>query len=108
MESIKNARLKKIAEISGAGKEPFAYSFRKTHSSSDLHELYKALSPGASDVSNRIVRFAGRIMIRRVFGKLAFFEMQDEVGKIQLYIDQKRLGKDQFKRIKDWTDSGMR
>lgn len=107
MESIRNARLKKISDISGAGKEPFAYSFLKTHTTAELHDTYKALSPGAFDESNVTVSFAGRVMIRRIFGKLAFFEMQDEFGKIQLYIDQKRLGKDEFKSIKDWTDSGI-
>jgi lysyl-tRNA synthetase class 2 len=44
-------------------------------------------------------------MMRRFFGKLAFFEMQDQSGNIQLYIDKKKLGSE-FKKMKDWTDSG--
>ena len=48
---------------------------------------------------------AGRIMARRVFGKLAFFTLQDDTGIIQLYIDKGRLG-DEFAKLKQWTDSG--
>ena len=43
--------------------------------------------------------------MRRVFGKLAFFELQDDTGSIQLYLEAGRLG-DAFKTIKDWTDAG--
>lgn len=43
--------------------------------------------------------------MRRIFGKLAFFELQDDTGTIQLYIEKGRL-EDEFKNIKDWTDSG--
>lgn len=35
-------------------------------------------------------------MTRRVFGKLAFFTLQDESGIIQLQFDKNRLG-DNFK-----------
>ena len=43
--------------------------------------------------------------MRRVFGKLAFYELQDDTGSIQLYLEAGRLG-DSFKTIKDWTDAG--
>ena len=40
-----------------------------------------------------------------MFGKLAFFELQDDSGSIQLYLESGRLG-DEFKTIKEWTDAG--
>ena len=49
---------------------------------------------------------AGRIMIRRVFGKLAFFNLQDDTGSIQLYMDAGRITPESFKQLKDWTDGG--
>lgn len=48
------------------------------------------LEPGAED-EGADVAIAGRIMARRVFGKLAFFTLQDSSGVIQLYIDKGRL-----------------
>ena len=40
-----------------------------------------------------------------MFGKLAFFELQDDSGSIQLYLEAGRLGAE-FKTIKEWTDAG--
>ena len=45
------------------------------------------LEEGGTEIS-----VAGRIMARRVFGKLAFYTLQDETGVIQLQFDKKRLG----------------
>jgi lysyl-tRNA synthetase, class II len=50
------------------------------------------------------VSVAGRIMVKRVFGKLAFFTLQDDCGTIQLYIEKGRM-EDSFDTIKDWTDN---
>ncbi|CAE7574655.1 lysS [Symbiodinium microadriaticum] len=44
-------------------------------------------------------------MIRRIFGKLAFFEIQDHTGSIQLYIDKKSMGPE-FNNMIEWTDGG--
>jgi len=59
------------------------------------------------------VAIAGRIMARRVFGKLAFFTLQDETGTIQLYLDKNRIQEsmadidaDAFNHLKQLTDAG--
>ena len=90
--------------IRGAGKEPYAYTYSPTHTAVELAQQFDHLEPGAED-EEADVCVAGRIMARRVFGKLAFFTIQDETGTTQLYLDKKRL-KDDFKDIKAWTDAG--
>eukprot|EP00536_Pseudo-nitzschia_multiseries_P007584 jgi/Psemu1/296614/fgenesh1_pm.180_\ len=88
-----------------ANVEPFEYTFDVTTSASKLAADYTdKLEPGEEDEESD-VGVAGRIMTRRVFGKLAFFSLQDETGIIQLQFDKKRLG-DTFKGIKNWTDGG--
>ena len=59
------------------------------------------------------VAVAGRIMTRRVFGKLAFFTLQDETGTIQLYLDKNRIQEfmadrfpEAFTNLKQLTDMG--
>ena len=37
---------------------------------------------------------AGRIMLRRVMGKLAFLTLRDDSGTIQLYVDKSILETD--------------
>jgi lysyl-tRNA synthetase class 2 len=72
--------------------EPFAYSFDCTKSAAQLTAEYEGrLDDGAEDEESD-VSVAGRIMTRRVFGKLAFFTLQDESGIIQLQFDKNRLG----------------
>jgi lysyl-tRNA synthetase class II len=39
-------------------------------------------------------RVAGRIMSMRKFGKAAFFHIQDETGRLQIYAKQDLLGKE--------------
>ncbi len=37
------------------------------------------------------VAVAGRVMARRVMGKLAFISIQDDSGLIQLYVEKKEM-----------------
>ena len=58
------------------------------------------------------VRIAGRIMMRRIMGAAAFFELQDETGRIQVYVkrdeicpgDDKTLYNMVFKKLLDIGD----
>lgn len=59
------------------------------------------------------VAIAGRIMARRVFGKLAFFTLEDETGTIQLYLEKNRIQESMaeidanaFNHLKQLTDVG--
>eukprot|EP00752_Nemacystus_decipiens_P018778 g16836.t1 len=101
---LRAIRIGKAEEIRAAGGNPYAYSWDVTHSSADLQKGWEGLEAGTEDEEAE-VSVAGRIMARRVFGKLAFFNMQDSEGSFQLYIDKGRLG-DEFKDLKAWTDAG--
>jgi lysyl-tRNA synthetase, class II len=104
LEEIRQVRLGKVASLQTQGINPYAYKFNTSHKSTELQQLYQHLGNGVEDESAD-VRIAGRIMVRRVFGKLAFFELQDEAGSIQLYLDQTRL-QSRFDQIKEFTDAG--
>lgn len=93
---IKLNRLAKVQAMRDADVEPFEYSFPLTTSAAQLSaDNDGKLEPGEEDEDSDVA-VAGRIMTRRVFGKLAFFTLQDESGIIQLQFDKKRLG-DSFK-----------
>ena len=102
---LRAARLEKISMMKSAGVNPFEYSFEVTHTAVKLAADFEGLEPGA-EAEDAHVTLAGRIMTRRVFGKLAFFTMQDESGTYQLYLDKMRMGPEDFKNIKAWTDAG--
>jgi lysyl-tRNA synthetase class 2 len=103
IEQIREARVNKLKLMRDAGINPFEYTYAVTHKTDELQKLCKDLKDGEENADLE-VSIAGRIMVRRVFGKLAFFTLQDETGTIQLYIEKGRLGEG-FDRIKEWTDN---
>jgi lysyl-tRNA synthetase class 2 len=110
LDEIRATRLEKVDQLKQAGFEPFAYRWPVTHQAADLQATYADLAAGA-EVDTEVA-IAGRITARRVFGKLAFFSLQDESGTIQLYLDKKVIGAamadhpDAFTPLKQLTDVG--
>jgi lysyl-tRNA synthetase class 2 len=102
---LRQNRLDKVKAMREAGVEPFEYSFRPTRTSKELTTEYGGRLEDGEEDEEADVTVAGRIMTRRVFGKLAFFTLQDETGTIQLQLDKGRLG-DSFQDLKAWTDGG--
>ncbi|RUL66027.1 lysine--tRNA ligase [Dyella dinghuensis] len=56
----------------------------------------------AVEAAARHVKVAGRIMIKRDQGKVAFVPIQDFSGRIQLFIHQGTVGEDTYKAFKGW------
>ena len=97
-------RLAKTQLIRDAGLLPFEYSYDPTHSAAQLAADFSTLGNGEVD-DTADVALCGRIMTRRMLGKLAFFTIQDSSGTFQLYLDKKRLG-ERFKPFLAHTDAG--
>lgn len=110
LEEIRATRLEKVEQLKASGMNPYAYHWESTHHTIELQEKFADL-PAGEEV-DLDVAIAGRILARRVFGKLAFFNLQDETGTIQLYLDKKRISetmadvKDAFNNLKQLTDIG--
>lgn len=102
---LRQVRLAKVEAMKEAGAEPYAYSYNPTHTAMELQDLYEGKLEGGEEDEDSDVTVAGRIMAKRVFGKLAFFTLQDESGTIQLHLEKNRLG-DTFKNLKAWIDAG--
>ncbi len=111
MSELRDTRLEKAEQLRQAGHNPYAYSWKSTHSAAELQKKYADLENG-TEVEVEVA-IAGRIMNRRVFGKLAFFTIQDETGTIQLFLDRKKIkaamgeeNPEAFGQLKNLTDAG--
>lgn len=111
LDEIRATRIEKVAQIKELGLNPYAYKWESSHHAAELQAKYVDLAAG-EEVADQVA-IAGRIMARRVFGKLAFFELQDETGKIQLYIEKKRINhtmssdlEGAFNHLKKLSDTG--
>jgi lysyl-tRNA synthetase, class II len=111
LEEIRANRLQKVEQLKELGINPYAYRWESTHATQALQEQYKDL-PNGEEVATEVA-IAGRILARRVFGKLAFFTLQDETGTIQLYLEKARIQSvmeasdpQAFDHLKQLTDAG--
>lgn len=87
-------RISKIHEIRQSGVNPYPYNFDKKDDSVSINNKYSTLAP--EDKSDDFVSVAGRIMQFRKMGKASFLHIQDEKGKIQVYLRSDDIGEDSY------------
>ncbi len=97
-DPIEVRRAKREALIA-EGIDPYGHAFCRSHNISELDALYASLEDGETTTDE--VDVAGRVMARRVQGKIAFLELRDSTGTIQLFCRINVLGEDAFERCKD-------
>ncbi|HEY2437379.1 MAG TPA: OB-fold nucleic acid binding domain-containing protein, partial [Solirubrobacteraceae bacterium] len=81
-EDVFAARRRKLEALRGAGVEPFPYQFEGVEPISEVREQHGSLQPGEETGVRH--RLAGRIAARRGAGKMAFLDLVDRSGRIQL------------------------
>ncbi len=87
-------RKDKLAELYEKGVNPFPHKFEGKCKSVDLNEEFKSLSNG--EESDRRVSFAGRMMSRRIMGKVSFSHLKDGWGKVQIYVGKNDIGEENY------------
>ena len=110
LSELRTTRLQKAKALRQLGYEPYALGFAPSHQLQDLQRDHGDLPRGEErDVA---VQVAGRVMARRVLGKLAFFQLQDETGAIQLFLERSTLTQgmpedpNAFAHVTSLVDSG--
>jgi len=96
-------RRAKLTALRGQG---IAYpnDFRRTDYAGDLQVQYQDAelwSGEALEQGGRRVKLAGRMMAKRVMGKASFVQIQDESGRIQLFLQSNALG-ETYDAFKGW------
>jgi len=87
LSEIREARLQKANSLVSKGFASYAESFRVSHTTKFLIQKFDHLENGQEDDFS--VSIAGRVMAKRVMGKIAFFTISDQEGQIQLYLDKR-------------------
>ena len=113
MSEFREARLSKAKSLIKKGFDPYSENFQVTHSTKFLIDNYNYLDNGEEFQLN--VSIAGRVLAKRIMGKIAFFSISDQEGSIQLYLEKlvldnnknsnfKTLSFDDLKEIVDIGD----
>ena len=101
-------RRQSLEELRKLGIDPYpAAMYPVTHSTGDIMQNFEQMCDAKAEVC-----IAGRIMARRIMGSASFMELQDEKGKIQVYVKRDDLcpGEDKtmyntvFKKLLDIGD----
>ncbi len=96
LSEILQIRRDKLAELQQMNKNPFDITkYEQTHSS-------KQILDGFDDLEGKRVSVAGRLMSKRGMGKVGFCDMQDNEGKIQLFVKKDLLGDDEYALFKKY------
>ena len=94
-------RRAKLDELRQAG-QAYPNDFRKNSISSDLHTRFCDIPAEELEQVEDAFSVAGRIMAKRVMGKLAFVRLQDRGGSIQLMLQRDKLPEGVFQSFKRW------
>ena len=104
MDDIRIAKLEQFRE---ARHEPYPYAFERSHTVLQLTVDFDALLEQQASVA-----IAGRLVAKRVMGKVCFAHVQDDTGRMQIYLrrDDMTAGEDgavaQYSLFKNATDMG--
>ena len=93
----RHAKLKALREKGQA----YPNDFKITHFAEAIHNAYDTASNDELK-KTKVVKLAGRLMTRRLMGKVSFANLQDMTGRIQLYIARDLLPEGVYAEFKQW------
>ena len=95
-------RREKLAELQQAGRDPFTLtSYPVQDHAAEIKESFVDKAEG-DETPGRQVSMAGRIMTKRGMGKAGFCDLQDDTGRIQLYVRKDMIGDDSYADFKKY------
>ena len=97
--SIREERIKEIEELRKRGVDPFGQIFPGKESIKGVIEKFNQIATGEPSDENVVI--AGRVMALRKHGKAVFADMEDQTGRVQVYVKANLIGTDSFDIFKD-------
>ncbi len=103
LNSTQEQRLQVIEELRKDGIDPYGSRYDRTHSSEQAKaefEKAEAMAVEKEHFTTAPMKLAGRITAKRDQGKTAFIHINDQAGKIQVYIRKDVVGEENFALLK--------
>lgn len=94
MEKLIEQRKEKLKILEEKNIDPYPTKFEVTHSSEKLIAEFGSLKNG--EKSEKKVSFAGRIISLREMGRSTFLHLKDSKGKMQVYLREDIVGKENY------------
>jgi lysyl-tRNA synthetase class 2 len=97
--SERDERIEKLQELKSLNINPYPAQYKPSDLIKDIKQKYE------KDPQDFAVNIAGRILLKRLFGKALFMTLEDESGSIQIFAGENDL-KDQYNILKKLIDLG--
>jgi lysyl-tRNA synthetase class 2 len=94
-------RRRKLADLREGG-YAFPNTYRRTALAGQLQQIYADYANETLEADAIEVQVGGRIMTKRVMGKVSFVTMQDRSGQIQLFLQRDALPEGGYQAFKTW------
>jgi lysyl-tRNA synthetase class 2 len=96
---VERVRRSKLARLRAAGVDTYPVGFTRSHTLREVARGWEGLAAG--EETGDVVRVAGRIVLKRDFGRLAFWTLRQGDDELQVMLTVAALGEDQFKLVTD-------
>lgn len=106
--SLEKIRLEKIEQLKAEGINPFPHRCERSHTSAQaIMALSDLEKDGSAEATSELkVSLAGRIRSMRPMGKLTFAHLEDNDGRIQIFLRVNELGQDRVDIFNNKMDLG--
>lgn len=101
LDEIRNIKIDKVEELKKSGTDPYPAVSLRTHS---IHEALNNFDSWSESQDELVL--AGRIRALRNMGAMAFLDLNDGSGKIQVLVKEETVGKDEFDKFSKLVDIG--
>ena len=91
-DHLEQQRINKLEALYELGVDPYGRRFPDVTAAQTVRHDAESPGIGAGEKSDRRARVAGRIVLLRVMGKLAFLTVRDTTGDLQFALSKADLG----------------
>ncbi|SDY94400.1 lysine--tRNA ligase [Thermoactinomyces sp. DSM 45892] len=96
LNELLQVRREKLQNLRDRGVDPFGQKFIRTHHAADVTSRFEPFSKEELAQREEKVAIAGRLMAKRVQGKASFAHLQDQTGRVQIYVRLDVVGDEQY------------
>lgn len=101
LDDIRNVKIDKLKKLRERGIDPYPATTARTHAVGDALDRFDELAKAGKELT-----LAGRIMALREHGGSLFFDLHDGSEKMQAYLKEDDVEKEQFAEFRELIDIG--
>ncbi len=94
-------RREKLEKLRARG-NAYPNGFRRNALAEDLRGSFGERSAESLEGETGVFAVAGRLMAKRIMGKASFGQLQDQSGRLQIFVQQDAIGPEAYAEFKTW------